>query len=122
MRIVGCALFSFSAGKAFKNEPSLLCRLSACSAAGRGDPQVPQYCSPATRSAPQELQMVPSDSALFAPSGVAPVSPAKAARFGLIFSRASSITERSSASDFFQVTSSSRARASVTNPAISWQL
>ena len=47
---------------------------------------------------------------------------ASAASFGFNLSRASSITARSLASDFFQPSSSSRANASVMSPAINWQV
>ncbi len=58
----------------------------------------------------------------FAPGSLADGLSIRAARFGFSFSNASSITARSVASDFFHVTSSSRASASVINPAMSWQV
>src|ERR1700730_2174105 len=95
----------------------------------RGEPHLPQNCSSPINSWPHLRQTEASRTS--APAGT-PVPPSFASladscsdnvvKFGFSFSSASSILARSTAKDFFHVSSESRANTSVTRPAMSWQV
>lgn len=101
----------------------------------RGAPQFPQNCS-ASISLPPHFQQAESATAVmeaglgaagFGPSSLSSPAAAfcpsaKAARLGASCSIAAIIEERSSATDFFNDDSEARPIASVTSPAMSWQV
>src|ERR1700732_2479988 len=104
----------------------LLCILVDSSAPARGAPHLPQNCSSTNKLLPHfqhgNSRAEPALALTLVPDALGERPSVTVARFGWSLSMAASIVDRSTAMEFFKLSSASRQIASVTSPAISWQV